>query len=370
MESTQNRAMNKFYSALLLSFVGTVCSHAHPASSDLVDLPLEQLLQFDISNDPPPERLPSPGEKNAIEVVDPDPVIDLAAKGIVDGLPAVSRIGIGYRFIAARYERHQEGRREVSAEEVLGRYGRVMTRMDVEANVFSLGYRANENWMVHLSVPFLRMAGDVESLDENMFSLAVEGVSDLEVNISRYFHLDPQTQVALNLGIGVPTGSIDMKRRGSLLPYSIQLGSGTWDLSPGIAAVRETGRFELGASVETDIHLGNNSRGYSSGNAVAGTMWVDYSVNPHLEFGVFVRGFHLDGVEAFMQEGKSALHWNPGNYGGDFVEGGLSVRLLHPSCPYGGKFLEIRASRPLWRNANGIHLVNDWTLDLGIGISF
>ena len=43
----------------------------------------------------------------------------------------------------------------------------------------------------------------------------------------------PMHQIHLNAGISLPTGSIDVEDQG-LLPYPMQLGSGIYDLLPGI----------------------------------------------------------------------------------------------------------------------------------------
>lgn len=269
-----------------------------------------------------------------------------------------------------RYDSYRQGREELSSGEILSRYGETISRMDVEAHLIALGYRPNEKWMFQLSVPFLRVSADANSAGGSKTSMLSEGISDLELNLTRYFNPDPQSEIAINLGIGMPTGSIDERLAGGgFLPYNMQLGSETWDLSPGIAFIREAGKFEFGISAEAEIHLGENSRDYSLGDSVQGTVWLDYIHSPYVEFGAFVRGGHMGKVDGpVLQNG--VLHWNPENYGGSYLEGGLAVRLLHPSCPYGGKFLEFRASTPIWEETNGVHLVSDWTLDIGFGISF
>ncbi len=373
------------FSGSSLFFLGffLVWSNAHaqqPATSELVDLPLEQLLQFDVASRsaaaapvsaPEPPETAKPGNETGsarqserVAIVDPDPLIDTPWM-----LPEVSKFGIGYHFITARYEAHQEGRRVVSSGEALDRFGRLMTRMDVESNLFTFAYRPNEKWMVHVGVPFLRVGGDVEAADGSSFSFHVDGISDVDLNVSRFFYLTPQTQLALNLGLGFPTGTIDAQRNGVVLPYSLQLGSGTWDLSPGIAISREFGRLEMGALAEAEIHPGENDNGYRFGNSIGGSLWAHYNVSPYVVLGGFLRGGFQEAVEDPNPSG-AALHRNPANYGGGYLESGISARLLHPSCPYGGKFLEFRASKPIWQDANGIHLVRDWMLEFGIGFSF
>ena len=357
--------------ALSLVFVlAGVIQAQQPSTSQLTEIPLERLLQFDVvESSPNQKKAKEKDSPDQVGLSNPEPFID---DPFIDSLtfPSVSRFAVGYHLNLARYEEHRSGREVIDSRKVIERFGRVMTRMDVESNIFYVAHRPSDKWMFQASVPTLRISGVIESVDGSKGAMVVEGVSDVNLNISRYFNLNPQTHYALNLGIGLPTGSIDEEKGGNVLPYSLQLGSGTVDLSPGIAGVKAFGLWEIGAAVKGDIHLGDNDRGYSYGNSILGSTWIEFDPNPYFELGAFIRGYHLEAVDDVPPDKPGALHRNPANYGGTYVDGGVSVKFKHPSCPYAGKYVQFRASKPLWQDVNGIHLTKDWSLDLGVGFSF
>lgn len=95
-------------------------------------------------------------------------------------------------------------------------------------------------------------------------------------------------RVHLNLGISAPTGSTSESDfipglGQTRLPYPMQIGSGTWDLVPGITWLGQTrGDLSWGAQALGVIHLGTNNEGYTLGDSITGNVWGAWRVNEWL----------------------------------------------------------------------------------------
>ena len=57
------------------------------------------------------------------------------------------------------------------------------------------------------------------------------------------------------------------------LPYPMQLGSGTWDVLPGITVLGMSEGWSWGFQGMGRLRMGENSRGYRQGHAALGTAW-------------------------------------------------------------------------------------------------
>ena len=70
----------------------------------------------------------------------------------------------------------------------------------------------------------------------SMGKMESNGICDLKIaGLYDLAQWDSGRRIHLNIGLSVPTGSIDEKKSdGSILGYGMQLGSGTWDFRPAI----------------------------------------------------------------------------------------------------------------------------------------
>lgn len=82
-------------------------------------------------------------------------------------------------------------------------------------------------------------------------------------------------------GVEIPTGSIekvgpDITGTPRLLPYEMQLGTGSFSVAPGVAASMQNDIATIGANVRAFFRLNDNGRGYRLGDAFRGNFWASY----------------------------------------------------------------------------------------------
>src|SRR5205814_3924203 len=139
-------------------------------------------------------------------------------------------------------EHNLEGTREVSQAEVLSRYPVVHTRMTMEMHMAELMYAPSDRITVMAMIPEREMAMDHVTATAERFTDRTSGIGD--VSFMGLFNLlgDPLgkgQRVVLNAGFTAPTGAIDLREGSRQFEYAMQLGSGSWDLLPGLTYLGE-----------------------------------------------------------------------------------------------------------------------------------
>lgn len=179
----------------------------------------------------------------------------------------------------------------------------------------------------------------------------------------------------VTLGIWAPTGSVERKNdSGILLDYSMQLGSGTWDLEPSLTASGTDGL--MGWGVQTGYRLRAESRnkaGFRFGNRARLSGWLSYLVSPSL--GLSARGeFSTQGRVKGEFDGP---HYDmmspsdrPGNYGGEIVTGAVGANWQIAGAGRMGPQLNVEFGIPLYQNLNGIQMPQDWRFSAAIRHTF
>ncbi|WP_371228496.1 transporter [Roseovarius sp. 2305UL8-3] len=258
----------------------------------------------------------------------------------------------------------------------------VPTDMTMDMHMFGAMYAASDRVTLMAMVPYIEKSmnhltymGGAGTTVLGGFHTSTEGIGDVKVSALVGVMSQGNHKLNFNIGLSLPTGSITetgqvltpMGMRPTIrLPYAMQLGSGTYDLMPGLTYMGHSGDFGYGAQLRGVIRLGSNDEGYSLGDEVAGSLWASYQPKP---------GFSLTGrIEAKSVgtiDGRDPLIMGPVqtadplNYGGDTVTLYAGVNLVGQKGALRGHRFGIEAGVPVYQNLNGPQMETDWTLTLG-----
>ena len=170
----------------------------------------------------------------------------------------------------------------------------VPTDMTMDMHMFG-GMAAPTDWLT-LMVMGTYLKKDMTSTTfAGGAGTTVLGTSDMEssgwgdTRLTGMFRLyqDSVNHLHLNAGISLPTGSTSETgtmlmpngtRMNMRMGYGMQLGTGTYDLLPGLTYTGHQGRWGWGAQYSAEIRLENkNDDGYSWGDKHSVTGWGSYS---------------------------------------------------------------------------------------------
>ncbi|MBJ6724346.1 nitrous oxide reductase accessory protein NosL [Geomesophilobacter sediminis] len=179
-----------------------------------------------------------------------------------------------------------------------------------------------------------------------------------------------------SLGVSFPTGNItqQFQTMGNTFraPYDMQLGSGTYDLKPALTynAVSDDGAWNLGGQASYTFHPGKNEAGYSLGDSVKATGWLQRAFGPvsswlRLSFNSSGRIHGEDGEIRKSLQMAPSPDADPANYGGERLDGLVGV-----SYAIGPVSIGVEGGIPLYQRVNGLQLETDWLLTAGAQLMF
>lgn len=166
----------------------------------------------------------------------------------------------------------------------------------------------------------------------------------------------------------MPNG-MRMNRR---LGYGMQLGSGTYDLLPGLTYYGHRGYWGWGAQYSANIALEDeNSQGYSFGDKHNVTGWGSYEWAPWISTSLRLSGTtqdSIDGMDANIMGPNPAA--NTDNSGGKLVEAGFGVNLMGQSGVLRGQRVAFEIIAPLYQDTNGLQMERDYSFIAGWQYAF
>jgi nitrous oxide reductase accessory protein NosL len=182
-----------------------------------------------------------------------------------------------------------------------------------------------------------------------------------------------------SLGVSIPTGNIteDFTTMGMKFraPYDMQLGSGTADLKPALtySDLSSDAAWNWGGQAAYTNHLGRNNAGYSLGDSVKLTSWLQRALGPASTWVrlAYSNTGRIVGRDKQIQRildpvmGAPSPDADPNNYGGTRLDGFVGV-----SFAKGPFSIGVEGGVPLYQNLNGLQLETDWFLTAGLQVMF
>lgn len=283
------------------------------------------------------------------------------------------RFMLSYRYMYMNMDGIRTGTNNVSSRQVLEDYMVAPIEMDTQMHMFGLMYAATDYLSIMGMVPYIKKSMNHLTRMGERFKTESEGFGDIKLTgLVKVFDNYDQ-RIHLSAGMSFPTGSIDEKDdtpMGShLLAYPMQLGSGTFDLLPGITYLGQHGNVSWGAQVSGVIRLGENDRGYRLGSRLDATTWGAYdwfdwvSTSARMDWQSWGNIHGADpALDPAMMPGA-----DPGNQGGNRLDLLFGMNFYVPEGPklIKGQRLAVELGFPIYQDLDGPQLETDWVLWLG-----
>ncbi|MGJ8649454.1 MAG: transporter [Opitutaceae bacterium] len=299
-------------------------------------------------------------------------------------------------YINVKFDGYKDGTKDLSISDVLrlptdvptdDNFPVVPTIIHQQAMQFTGAYELSDEFSLSLSIPYIRQetehVSSVVGFDE--FTIISEGIGDIEAGVSWLKWLNQNNSLLFSLGLSLPTGSIDEKGRtprnatmDTQLPYTMQLGSGTYDLKPSIVFTGKTGDWNYGANLSLTLRTGENSRDYRLGNVYQGSIWTRYELADWIQPSIRLTGISWDCISGQDDEilGPNpafpypAAVTNPKYFGGEKLLAQIGLRLRDPSGRLENSFLEVEAGMPFYERLNGPQPSESWRFSASIVLNF
>ena len=289
-------------------------------------------------------------------------------------------IMLSVRYMYMDMQGMRNGTDSISNEQVLEQFMVTPTDMDMQMVMFGAMYAPTDKITVMGMIPYIKKSMNHLTRMGGRFKTESSGLGDIRLTgLYKLFDWGNNNNLILNFGLSFPTGSIDEKDATPMgpdqqLPYPMQLGSGTWDILPGITYNGRHDNFNWGGQIIGIVRLGENDRDYTLGNRLNLTAWTAYNINYWLSGSFRLDwGFwgNIDGADPSLNPAVVPTA-DPDLQGGNRLDALLGVNFINQKGPkwLRGQRLAAEFGLPVYQDLDGPQLETDWVLILGWQYAF
>jgi len=286
-------------------------------------------------------------------------------------------IMLSYRYMRMKMEGNRDGTNDVSTQEVLSEFLVAPLRMTMDMHMFGLMYGVNNAVTAMVMLPYIEKSMDHVTRMGAFFTTESKGFGDVRLSGLVRLYDEGHHRVHLNAGLSLPTGSIKEKddtpaMANALLPFPMQIGSGTYDLLPGITYLGYSERYSWGTQLTGTIRLNENNRGYRFGDRVQLSTWGQRPITHWLSASMglnFQAWGDIDGTDpAFnplMVQTADATRQS-----GNRIDVKFGLNTLLPEGTFKSNRLALEFALPVHQDLDGPQLETDWILTFGWQFAF
>ncbi len=278
---------------------------------------------------------------------------------------------IGYRAMWMAMAGMREGAEPRTKSELFARgYQMLPAAMTMQMHMFGAMLGLTRRLTLTAMVPVKVLDMTMETASGETKTQHTSGLGDLSatalVGVARW----RGTGVHLGLGALFPTGSTNLRDdSGSPLPYPMQLGSGTFGLTPSLTWVGQRGAWSWGTQVRGTLRVGTNDQGYRLGQRFGLDLWgarrllawasVSARLQARATGGISGSDTRLPAMAPKMMPTADASAT-----GGATLDAWLGLNLWVPSGLFARHRLALEVGLPLYQNLNGPQMSRSWSLAL------
>lgn len=184
---------------------------------------------------------------------------------------------ISLRHMAMHMDGNRSGTSRRSRSDVLRSFPVAPLEMDMSSSMLHVMYAPTDQLTLMGMAPYLRKSMRHVTRTGRTFTTRTQGLGDIKIGALYDFWRGEGSRVIALGTLSLPTGDISERDEtpmgNTILPYPMQLGSGTFDLQPGLTYLGNADLWAWGAHVSGWIRPYRNSKGYRLGHEATVTAW-------------------------------------------------------------------------------------------------
>ena len=209
------------------------------------------------------------------------------------------------------------------------------------------------------------------------FATSSSGFGDIKLGALYSVYTKGNTSIHLNGTLNLPVGNITQKddtpmMQNAKLPYAMQLGSGTFDVTLGATYKGNTESVSWGIQPMFTFRTGKNSEDYRFGNSQQVNFWGAYKIADWIS----VSGRFLAISQGKISGKDTQLNpmmvttANTNNYGGEKIKSFVGFNFMFNQNSVLKDFrIGVEAGAPIYENYKGVQMNEDVSLQVGVKYS-
>ena len=349
-------------------------------------------------------RTHAASEKESTEQIASARPDNYAPLGVMeDSVHRAGEMMFSYRSIEMAMDGLQDGN-AISIEETLDDYLMVPVRMRMRVRMFGATFAPHDritlmammsyrNTFMQVQGAHLHSPGGDGPVGHHHLignpSGTIAGLGDIKLAALMPLLNAANADLRLNVGVSIPTGSI-VSRRGAYsgssgltgLHYPMQVGSGSFELRPGLTFAATHGAWSYGAQARGAIRLNKNKRDYRLAPTIGSTLWSARRLNDSLSISLRGAFENWGNITTFTSEAEMASNdryaaligttrsvyisptMDPNLQGGRRGSVSAGVNFTFPDKPGGilaGQRFTFELQMPVYQNLDGPQMALDST---------
>ncbi|MCF2875851.1 MULTISPECIES: nitrous oxide reductase accessory protein NosL [unclassified Tenacibaculum] len=298
-----------------------------------------------------------------------------------DHLHSKNGFMVSFRYMNMEMDGNRSGTSTINNTSIFNTYMVAPQNMTMDMYMLGVMYAPSDKLTLMLMQNFVRnkmnlkarmmMGGNTMFRD---FSTSSSGFGDLKLGALYSIYNKMNTSIHLNGTLNIPIGNIKQKddtpmMQNAKLPYAMQLGSGTFDITLGATYKGNTEYISWGVQPLFTFRTGTNSQDYRLGNTQQINIWGAYKVANWISISGRVLGISQGKISGRDTELNPMMvpTANTNNYGGEKIKTFLGFNLMFNQNSSLKNFrIGIEAGAPIYENYNGIQMDEDLSFQLGI----
>ena len=290
---------------------------------------------------------------------------------------------VSYRYMTMNMENILVEDQEATPQSLLkpngGKYVVTPTNMPMEMHMLGVMYAPTQKLTLFAKGNFISMEMDHFTAMKKTFRTSSSGLGDTKVGLLYNFYSKKRSKVHGNFAISLPTGSIDnkdltpsSKGKEVILPYPMQIGSGTVDFEAGFTYLTQGNNWSFGSQLKGLFRVDENKNGYTLGDQYSLNSWFALKAMDYVSISGRLEGKVVENIKGANPDlnPNMIITANKSNSGGEFIRSGLGLNFLMPKGALKGLRLGVEYAFPIYQNVNGTQLQSLETLTAGIQYAF
>ncbi len=285
--------------------------------------------------------------------------LNVSSMSIMKGdVPRKGTWTLSYDYGYRELQGLRDGTSPVSNASVLTTYQNTPLWIHKQRHSLSVLYGTTEKLAFSASLPYVVQRMKIQDTAGLQSEFLSSGIGDLLFSANYALTQQPPHQLTVNLGLSVPTGSINQKSG-----YPMQLGSGSYDLVPTLTYIGDFDPWGWAIQASGKLPTKKNSNEYRLGNEWQGTVMVMRAWNEWFTNLLFITAEwngRVHGSDPLMNT-TSVPTSDPAAQGGRKVTAHLDFNFFIDRETGSDHLLSIGFTSPIHQSLNGPQLKERWS---------
>lgn len=270
-----------------------------------------------------------------------------------------------YRYMFMDMEDLKQGSDDASNDDAFANYMVTPTKMPMNMHMLGAMYAPGDKITLMAMINYLSMEMDHITRMDGTFTTEAKGFGDTQVSLLYRFFNKNRNTLQGQIGFSIPTGSVEemdvtpaSAPNETVLPYPMQVGSGTFDSNLALTYLCQGGTTSFGSQLRGVLRFGESSRGYRYGNRFSLNNWFALKAADWLSVSVRLEGLLIGEIEGADPNLNPimVITTDTKNSGGSFINGGLGFNIYVPSGALKNLRFGFELAVPVYQDVNGIQL--------------